>query len=89
MKLMVDFFSFCRMKGQLIKELVKTGKDAEQMNKQYVEKISALEKVQRGMIFLFMPCKLLCGANVALHMLVGQYHLKPFPKQALVFTFLQ
>ena len=33
------------MKEQLIRELVKTGKDAEQMNKQYAEKIAALEKV--------------------------------------------
>lgn len=34
-----------RMKEQLIRELVKTGKDAEQMNKQYADKIAALEKV--------------------------------------------
>ncbi|XP_076451061.1 kinesin-like protein KIF27 [Babylonia areolata] len=33
-----------RMKEQLICELVKTGKDAELMNKQYAEKIKALEK---------------------------------------------
>ena len=33
------------MKEQLIRELVKTGKDAEQMNKQYAEKVQALEKV--------------------------------------------
>lgn len=36
-----------RMKEQLIKELVKTGKDAEQMNKQYAEKVHALEKVTK------------------------------------------
>ena len=36
----------CRMKEQLICELVKTGKDAELMNKQYAEKIKALEKVR-------------------------------------------
>ena len=35
----------CRMKEQLICELVKTGKDAELMNKQYAEKIKALERV--------------------------------------------
>ena len=34
-----------RMKEQLIRELVKTGKDAEQMNKQYADKVTALEKV--------------------------------------------
>ena len=34
------------MKEQLICELVKTGKDAELMNKQYAEKIKALEKVR-------------------------------------------
>ncbi|KAL4224634.1 Kinesin-like protein kif27 [Mactra antiquata] len=33
-----------KLKEQLIRELVKTGKDAEQMNKQYAGKISALEK---------------------------------------------
>ena len=33
------------MKEQLICELVKTGKDAELMNKQYAEKIKALERV--------------------------------------------
>lgn len=33
------------MKEQLICELVKSGKDAELMNKQYAEKIKALEKV--------------------------------------------
>ncbi|KAL8561687.1 hypothetical protein ACOMHN_054984 [Nucella lapillus] len=33
-----------RMKEQLICELVKTGKDAELMNKQYAEKIKALER---------------------------------------------
>ncbi|XP_021353306.1 kinesin-like protein KIF27 [Mizuhopecten yessoensis] len=33
-----------KMKEQLIKELVKTGKDSETMNKQYAEKIRALEK---------------------------------------------
>ncbi|XP_061178029.1 kinesin-like protein KIF27 isoform X2 [Saccostrea echinata] len=33
-----------RMKEQLIKELVKTGKDAEVLNKQYAEKIKHLEK---------------------------------------------
>jgi len=37
--------TFFRMKEQLIRELVKTGKDAEQMNKQYAEKVQALEKV--------------------------------------------
>lgn len=38
-------FSFCRMKEQLIKELVKTGKDAETLNKQYADKIKHLERV--------------------------------------------
>ncbi|KAK3104146.1 hypothetical protein FSP39_024813, partial [Pinctada imbricata] len=33
-----------RMKEQLIKELVRNGKDAEAMNKQYADKIKALEK---------------------------------------------
>ncbi|KAL3842329.1 hypothetical protein ACJMK2_020357 [Sinanodonta woodiana] len=33
-----------RLKEQLIRELVKTGKDAEQMNKQYAEKLAAMEK---------------------------------------------
>ncbi|KAH3886113.1 hypothetical protein DPMN_010114 [Dreissena polymorpha] len=33
-----------RMKEQLIRELVKTSKNAEQVNKQYAEKIDALEK---------------------------------------------
>lgn len=33
-----------KMKEQLIRELVKTGKDSESMNKQYAEKIKALEK---------------------------------------------
>ncbi|XP_045174185.2 kinesin-like protein KIF27 isoform X3 [Mercenaria mercenaria] len=33
-----------KLKEQLIRELVKTGKDAEQMNKQYAGKIAALEK---------------------------------------------
>ncbi|XP_033751505.1 LOW QUALITY PROTEIN: kinesin-like protein KIF27 [Pecten maximus] len=33
-----------KMKEQLIRELVKTGKDSESMNKQYAEKIRALEK---------------------------------------------
>ena len=34
------------MKEQLIKELVRNGKDAEAMNKQYAEKIKAIEKVR-------------------------------------------
>lgn len=34
-----------RLKEQLIRELVKTGKDAESVNKQYANKIHALEKV--------------------------------------------
>lgn len=38
--------SFCRMKEQLIKELVKTGKDAETLNKQYADKIKHLERVR-------------------------------------------
>ena len=33
------------MKEQLIRELVKTGKDAETLNKQYAEKIKHLERV--------------------------------------------
>jgi putative heme degradation protein len=33
------------LKEQLIRELVKTGKDAEQMNKHYAGKVAALEKV--------------------------------------------
>lgn len=33
-----------KLKEQLIRELVKTGKDADKMNKQYSEKIAALEK---------------------------------------------
>ena len=33
------------MKEQLIRELVKTGKDADQMNKQYADKVAALEQV--------------------------------------------
>ena len=36
---------FFRMKEQLIKELVKSEKDAELMNKQYADKIKGLEKV--------------------------------------------
>lgn len=36
---------FCRMKEQLIKELVKTGKDAETLNKQYADKIKHIERV--------------------------------------------
>ena len=52
------------MKEQLICELVKTGKDAELMNKQYAEKIKALEKVwiaaaleriPAKVIFFFLP----------------------------------
>ena len=35
-----------KMKEQLIKELVKSSKDAKTMNDQYKEKINALEKVQ-------------------------------------------
>ena len=34
-----------KMKEQLIKELVKSSKDAKTMNDQYKEKIKALEKV--------------------------------------------
>jgi hypothetical protein len=34
------------MKEQLIRELVKTGKDAETLNKQYAEKIKHLERVR-------------------------------------------
>ena len=34
-----------KMKEQLIRELVKSGKDAELMNKQYADKIKGLEKV--------------------------------------------
>ena len=34
------------MKEQLIRELVKTGKDADQMNKQYADKVAALEQVK-------------------------------------------
>lgn len=34
------------MKEQLIKELVKTGKDAETLNKQYADKIKHLERVR-------------------------------------------
>ncbi|XP_046330087.2 kinesin-like protein KIF27 isoform X1 [Haliotis rufescens] len=37
-----------RMKEQLIRELVRSGKDAELMNKQYADKIKALEKEKLG-----------------------------------------
>ena len=40
------------MKEQLIRELVKTGKDADHMNKKYAEKIKALEKVCTCIIFI-------------------------------------
>ena len=40
------------MKEQLIRELVKTGKDADLMNKKYAEKIKALEKVCTCIIFI-------------------------------------
>jgi len=43
-----------RLKEQLIRELVKTGKDSESMNKLYADKIKALEKVR-----LF--CRAVCG----------------------------
>lgn len=42
------FYFYNRLKEQLIRELVKSGKDAELMNKQYAEKIKALEKVCIG-----------------------------------------
>lgn len=38
------------MKEQLIRELVKSEKDAELMNKQYAEKIKGLEKVRKEII---------------------------------------
>ncbi len=36
------------MKEQLIKELVKTGKEASVMNKQYEDRIKGLERVRAG-----------------------------------------
>jgi len=45
-------FDFIRLKEQLIRDLVKTGKDADLMNKKYAEKIKALEKVCTCTIFI-------------------------------------
>ena len=43
--LMIGFVT-CRLKEQLIKELVATGRGAQMMNKQYQEKIRSLEMVR-------------------------------------------
>ena len=45
-----------RMKEQLIRELVKNGKDAEAINKQYSEKVSNLEKVRHGVLSATCSC---------------------------------
>ena len=39
------------MKEQLIRELVKTGKDAETLNKQYADKIKNLMKVHVNTVY--------------------------------------
>ncbi|XP_052800422.1 kinesin-like protein KIF27 isoform X2 [Mya arenaria] len=57
-----------RMKEQLIKELVKTGKNAELINKQYAEKIQALEKEREGVkIELAETHKMLTGIEAKEH----------------------
>ena len=45
-KKMRDLSINIKMKEQLIKELVKSSRDAHSMNEQYKEKISAMEKVK-------------------------------------------
>ena len=40
------FFLLCRMKQELINQLVRSEKDVSAINKRYEEKISALERVR-------------------------------------------
>ena len=42
---MLTFIFFCRLKEELIRELVKTGREAETVNKKYTERIQQLESV--------------------------------------------
>ena len=46
LKLPIITLFACRLKEELIRELVKTGKESEAMNKKYSEKIKRLEKVR-------------------------------------------
>lgn len=62
--LMTGIFVF-RMKEQLIRELVKSGKDAETLNKQYAEKIKHLERVscswyycRKDREFVYLMCEI-------------------------------
>ncbi|KAK6191693.1 hypothetical protein SNE40_003312 [Patella caerulea] len=66
-----------RMKEQLICELVKTGKDAELMNKQYEEKIKSLEKMKQ------IVEKELQGTQRALQDLEHKEHQETAEKQKL------
>ena len=60
------------MKEQLIRELVKTGKDAETLNKQYADKIKNLMKVHVNTVYRKIVAPILFSSLLLLS-LVGEF----------------